>query len=1060
MAYKRKKKKKKYQTGGMINALGSVANLTDPAIAAHQASLASGMGGIGLTSSDPNPISKPLFRDGPLNTAISTPMPDLNGLPMQTNVEQVVPMGENGPGLQKQIRAKKEANLDKIGNAISGVVGTASNALVPGIGPLVSLGLGAGLDAMMKPSPTRYTPIRENTNPYGPKGRAKGGKLSYQRGGDIQLNSQALQIKGNPSEVDGEERVVQGNPVRLDHNEVIGMARGGPFAFSDVLKDSNGITFAKKVKPYQKAIGKAEEKNSPEAQTTVKLMQGIVEQIAKENNEAIMKDDMKKSEEGYAKGGKVPSYKPGGRIPPIGPVDNVTIMFAPDGTPLPFQNTTMGRRKARYIQYLMETFDVDNPRDIPYRGRKEIIPYLSSDELIWLQGKSDKPYPSSGDHYKNWYYEKAKEADADYVPTEDILAEARNRTKEGRRKERIQNQKEAVDNVAPYTPYSGVLTPFQTPAGKVQMGVYDYLADQLEGSVEKIRSATTSLNESGQAMAQDAIQGITNTVSGTAQGAGNTVSRTAQETVNTVSGIARGAGNTISTAANAGLDPRQSGRSAFTSPGYGIQETPSGPTNLATLGEAFTAASTIPNSPVQYTTDIDTPDPQSIGQTAIDISNIPNVPVRPYNVQDTLPPRQRTQQVPQTTQQPTQQTTEQPTQQVTRRPQKSIGNADLSPIPGQVVLPRGDNFSLIDAARGADMKNEGYRMSDRIVEVSDAEREAAARELGVLPEQQIDWNAIIEDPNQPDSNIETLPVVGVHMPNVPEGSWGNPDVFDSEAELRAQFPNLFPDQQQTAAPRRTRQRRKTTTSTPTSTASTPARTTMAPLSPLSSQTQTFGAKAVQANKDKQIADLKKRSQASVDKMNVDAAVADREGFPDYLVGDILQGASLTGKFLDLTDGPEKTSLQRMPTRQIDDRPFVEGARQAFNAQQANMGSAAYNRSAQQANYVNYLDNLTKARHQIARTNKGLAAQADQFNIGQANLERDINARKRAAYDAARDRAFETVGTLGQGINQRKQNRQAVAMIAPGYEVWDYYVKDVMQRMNENRAGATKKKNQS
>lgn len=79
----------------------------------------------------------------------------------------------------------------------------------------------------------------------------------FDKGGDIPLNSDAFQVKGNPQTTDANEYNMGGTPVALDHNEVV----KGNFVFSDSITNPlTGNKFSVDAKPIQKSIGKAEKK--------------------------------------------------------------------------------------------------------------------------------------------------------------------------------------------------------------------------------------------------------------------------------------------------------------------------------------------------------------------------------------------------------------------------------------------------------------------------------------------------------------------------------------------------------------------------------------------------------------------------------------------------------------------------------------------------------------------------------------------------------------------------------------------------------------------------------
>lgn len=180
---------------------------------------------------------------------------------------------------------------------------------------------------------------------------------------------------------------------------------------------------------------------------------------------------------------------------------------------------------------------------------------------------------------------------------------------------------------------------------------------------------------------------------------------------------------------------------------------------------------------------------------------------------------------------------------------------------------------------------------------------------------------------------------------------------------------------------------------------------------------------------------------------------------DMSWGDVLQGAELMSKAFGLGKGPEVESLDRMRTRQVDVTPYVQRARAGYNAATAsNRGAtASANRTVRQGAYDSYLNNLTQVGFQADTMNKQLASQAESFNVQQSNLEKDINARNRGAYDAAVQNLFTSVGNTGRAANQQRANREAQAFIAEAFpDVYDYLINDTMARTQNRRSTGTRK----
>jgi hypothetical protein len=219
--------------------------------------------------------------------------------------------------------------------------------------------------------------------------------------------------------------------------------------------------------------------------------------------------------------------------------------------------------------------------------------------------------------------------------------------------------------------------------------------------------------------------------------------------------------------------------------------------------------------------------------------------------------------------------------------------------------------------------------------------------------------------------------------------------------------------------------------------------------PILSGAELFGLdeKVVNANKEaalKRAAEQQEKTLKPVPKKYSRSAANE---YPAPYLGDGLQGMEVLSKFFGLAGGPERDVLSQMPTRQIDPNRMEEQARQAYNAQQQSVGSAAYNRGIQQGNFSSYLKNLTDIGMQAANQNKALAAQSDQINLQQANQQQIMNSQNRAAFDAAVQAAFGTVGNVGRGLNKRAQAKEARAYLASAYpDVYNFLMKEVDEQL--------------
>lgn len=130
---------------------------------------------------------------------------------------------------------------------------------------------------------------------------------SYQSGGDIQLSSNAFQVKGNPNVTDGNTYNYGGTPIALDHNEVV----SNNFVYSEDL--TNPLTkesYASMAKLYEKAKGKAEKKlkRTPydeQAKATVNYSEQSLDSLAKQQETQATLMGLRDNSNSYQSGGDI-----------------------------------------------------------------------------------------------------------------------------------------------------------------------------------------------------------------------------------------------------------------------------------------------------------------------------------------------------------------------------------------------------------------------------------------------------------------------------------------------------------------------------------------------------------------------------------------------------------------------------------------------------------------------------------------------------------------------------------------------------------------------------------
>lgn len=137
-------------------------------------------------------------------------------------------------------------------------------------------------------------------------------------GGDVSLNSDTFQVKGNPNTVDGNKYNYGGQPIALDHNEVV----KGNFVFSDSL--TNPLTknkFSKDAKTLAKSLEKSEKKLAQHSdlisKKTIKHTEKLNEDLMN-LHEIVATAQGKRNPDGstkqpgqYASGGNVGGIPPG-----------------------------------------------------------------------------------------------------------------------------------------------------------------------------------------------------------------------------------------------------------------------------------------------------------------------------------------------------------------------------------------------------------------------------------------------------------------------------------------------------------------------------------------------------------------------------------------------------------------------------------------------------------------------------------------------------------------------------------------------------------------------------
>jgi len=218
---------------------------------------------------------------------------------------------------------KKRKNMNQ-----GGVVDTLTQ-LLPTVGMVGQLG-SAALGIVNMINENRQNKIAQSQQNYMATTNQYRG---FQMGGavDNQLSNTSVEVQGNPG-IDTNPRMVANSAINVTEGEVInnnvnmGMDNSA-FVFSDdrAMKDpANGKTFAKSVKKYERAKGRAEKRlerypYDNEAKNAIMFNQRMIDQTAQRQEETKsmlgIENDLAafNPQEGMRYGGKV-NYKQGGRV--------------------------------------------------------------------------------------------------------------------------------------------------------------------------------------------------------------------------------------------------------------------------------------------------------------------------------------------------------------------------------------------------------------------------------------------------------------------------------------------------------------------------------------------------------------------------------------------------------------------------------------------------------------------------------------------------------------------------------------------------------------------------
>lgn len=171
----------------------------------------------------------------------------------------------------------------------------------------------------------------------------------------------------------------------------------------------------------------------------------------------------------------------------------------------------------------------------------------------------------------------------------------------------------------------------------------------------------------------------------------------------------------------------------------------------------------------------------------------------------------------------------------------------------------------------------------------------------------------------------------------------------------------------------------------------------------------------------------------------------RQGNPMLTVGDGLQALTVASKFGQLQGGAEKekpyydtTAITREtfdPTNSLADsnRQFQQGLN-TLRSGSINQGRAMAN-----SLYAGKMNQDFDIRSKYDQLNKSAVTQQEtrqaeqrRYNIGQTVGTNDINARNRAAYKEAVDVAFNSLGNLGKGLNEKKTAYDSLGVLQKMY----------------------------
>lgn len=180
---------------------------------------------------------------------------------------------------------------------------------------------------------------------------------------------------------------------------------------------------------------------------------------------------------------------------------------------------------------------------------------------------------------------------------------------------------------------------------------------------------------------------------------------------------------------------------------------------------------------------------------------------------------------------------------------------------------------------------------------------------------------------------------------------------------------------------------------------------------------------------------------------------------NFTIGDALQVGSLVNSFARLRGGPEKEKANYDNSRITRN---VYDVNTALQSNAANYSNTSNNIDTSSVNLRRALQNqmlASKTRadnsaltqydqmNQGARTDyENRVSNQQRYNVGQTNYTNDINARNRAGYDSAVQNAFGNLSNFGIGLNQRKQNFDALDLYGSTYK--DVYSR-ILKTLGQN-----------